>query len=246
MRIYDVGTLPTPVREIAPHAHAGWELAYYFAGTGHVIIGGELYPFAPGDLFIKPPQVDHGEKSDTGFQDIFAFCDESPAPEAGYVKLSDNEHGDLGALMRMLDRCRYRAGGQNPALMDAIGELLKQYVADMRSVGNINPFVAEMLRRMHAAIGDPDFSFADMAEKMHIHPDYAGRLFKRQMGVAPGRYMARTRMQHAAGILRGARGGVRIKDVAAMAGIRDELYFSRLFKSVMGVSPRRYLDEMEP
>ena len=36
-----------------------------------------------------------------------------------------------------------------------------------------------------------------------------------------------------------------IKDVASMVGFSDQFYFSRIFRSVTGVSPAEYLREMK-
>ncbi|MFO1443583.1 helix-turn-helix domain-containing protein [Bacillus sp. Bva_UNVM-123] len=64
------------------------------------------------------------------------------------------------------------------------------------------------------------------------------RAFKKETGVTPTEYLRKIRMKKAKEML--MQPAVYIKDVAAMLGYEDELYFSRLFKRTEGQSPTLY------
>jgi AraC-like DNA-binding protein len=79
---------------------------------------------------------------------------------------------------------------------------------------------------------------AEMASHAGLSESHFSRVFKAQTGHAPLDYFILLKMQHACALL-----GVtdmRVKEVAAAVGYADPYYFSRLFKQVIGVSPREY------
>jgi AraC-like DNA-binding protein len=63
-------------------------------------------------------------------------------------------------------------------------------------------------------------------------------LFKKATGDTPLNWFIRARMRWAAGLLEGS--GLPIKQIAWQVGYGDQFYFSRLFKSVHGISPSEY------
>jgi AraC-like DNA-binding protein len=66
--------------------------------------------------------------------------------------------------------------------------------------------------------------------------------FKSVTGCAPMEFFVRLRMQHACKML--TNHSVRVKEIAAALGYDDPFHFSRLFKSVIGTSPRDYRRNM--
>lgn len=60
-------------------------------------------------------------------------------------------------------------------------------------------------------------------------------LFKRISGCSPMNFFIRLRMQRACELLRDRE--LRIKEVAFTLGYKDPFYFSRMFKTIIGVSP---------
>ena len=83
-------------------------------------------------------------------------------------------------------------------------------------------------------------SVEEVADRLGLSPAYLTHLFRRFDRVTPYRYLVGLRMHHAAGLL--LRSDATIKDVASHLGFADAFHFSRVFKSVYGVSPRRFLE----
>ncbi len=67
--------------------------------------------------------------------------------------------------------------------------------------------------------------------------DYMRRAFKEKIGYTPRRFRELKRMEHAMGLLAT---GHSVKQSAAKTGYSDPLYFSRLFKRLIGTSPSLY------
>ncbi len=89
-----------------------------------------------------------------------------------------------------------------------------------------------------AAHLDRPLQVATLAALVNISPSHFFALFKRLTGCAPMDYFTRLRMGRAGDLL--ATTSMSVKEVAAVLGYDDQFYFSRVFKSINGVSPREY------
>lgn len=78
-----------------------------------------------------------------------------------------------------------------------------------------------------------------LAECFGFAPSYLSSIFKQYYGVTPVYYMVRRRMEEGKRLL--AESGAKIKDVARMLGYEDSLYFSKVFKKIVGMSPKEYV-----
>lgn len=94
--------------------------------------------------------------------------------------------------------------------------------------------LAAMQRRYH----EPDLDRNAIAREAHIHPDHLGRLCVHHLGISPMRYLAGLRIQQAMFLLRHTT--ERIEPISRQVGFRDAFHFSRVFKSHIGIGPRRY------
>ncbi len=81
-------------------------------------------------------------------------------------------------------------------------------------------------------------ALAEMAAHAGLSESHFSRVFKAQTGHAPLDYFILLKMQHACTLL--AVTDLHVKEVAAAVGYGDPYYFSRLFKQVIGLSPREY------
>ena len=72
-----------------------------------------------------------------------------------------------------------------------------------------------------------------------MNPDYFRKLFKKEMGISPLKYLTQIRISHAKRLLRlKHRSGMSIQEISWLSGFQDSLYFSRVFKKVTGVPPQ--------
>jgi two-component system response regulator YesN len=84
-----------------------------------------------------------------------------------------------------------------------------------------------------------EVSLGELAERFHVNPPYLSRLFKRQVGAAPARYLRDLRISLARKLL-DERRDLEVKEIGVLAGYSDQGYFSRIFKQSVGVSPQEY------
>jgi YesN/AraC family two-component response regulator len=85
---------------------------------------------------------------------------------------------------------------------------------------------------------DEKINFSAIAENVYLNPNYFRGLFKDVTGLTPMEYLNRMRIVKSLEYLNMEE--VSIADAAARVGIYDANYFSRMFKKVMGYSPRYF------
>lgn len=87
-----------------------------------------------------------------------------------------------------------------------------------------------------------DISLDDLAKEANMSKFHFTRQFKKRFGYSPIKYLQKTRIEKAKNIL-SANSTIRIDEVSKLTGFTDPLYFSKVFKSIIGQSPRNFREK---
>ena len=109
---------------------------------------------------------------------------------------------------------------------------------DAAGTARLNKTVTRIIRYMYQNLNQP-LSLEDLAEQAKMSKSSLSSAFQTCTGHAPMDFFIRLKMQEACKLLRADRRY--IYEVAQNLGYQDPYYFSRIFKKVIGVSPRDYL-----
>lgn len=83
-----------------------------------------------------------------------------------------------------------------------------------------------------------NFTLEDIAEMVHLNPNYFSELFKKEVGMNFVDYVSKVRVEVAKKLL--SEGKRKIGEVAVEVGYRNPDYFCKVFKKVTGESPKNY------
>ena len=86
---------------------------------------------------------------------------------------------------------------------------------------------------------DPELSVTSIAKRLGYNSKYISHIFKEKMGLSYSEYLRTLRIKYAVSLF--DHGIDSVKNVALLSGFSDPLYFSTIFKSTIGVSPKEYL-----
>lgn len=78
----------------------------------------------------------------------------------------------------------------------------------------------------------------DLSENVYLSPYYLSRLFKKETGYSPIKFVIEKKMELAKELLAGT--DLKVFDVAARLGYQNPYYFCRLFKKIVGMTPSEY------
>lgn len=81
-------------------------------------------------------------------------------------------------------------------------------------------------------------TLSSISANVNLSPSYLCRIFKTEVGTNITSYLNNLRVRKAASLIR--ENDLSLKEISALVGIDDQLYFSRLFKKCMGISPSEY------
>ncbi|MEM6853884.1 MAG: AraC family transcriptional regulator [Planctomycetota bacterium] len=84
---------------------------------------------------------------------------------------------------------------------------------------------------------------ADLADLIHLSPDYFSRQFRATFGESPRQWLTRQRIRVAAVLLENT--GSTVYQVAERLGYQDVAQFSRQFLKITGVRPGRYAKQID-
>jgi AraC family transcriptional regulator len=94
-----------------------------------------------------------------------------------------------------------------------------------------------LVREILAAHLADQVSIQAIAQRVDLHPVYLVRAFRVKYGLPPHAFQRQLRIERAKGLL--AR-GESIADVALAVGMADQSHLTRLFRSVLGITPAAY------
>jgi AraC family transcriptional regulator of arabinose operon len=238
-----------------PDGMDGWILNYTIAGSGRINRGARLFATRPGQVLLFKPLVPHDYSfaSEAGewvhlwvyffprgpWYDWLAWPEASP----GILRLDLAGHA---LRQRILDLCeeivRLMHGPQprrialassvlEQALLwcDAANPLAGHVRLDPRIQGAIDWLAEHPAERV---------SIPALAQRCDLSPSRLSHLFRAQLGVPPLVWVERHRLGLATEQL--LLTGRSIAEIARSVGFPDPVWFSRVFRRRMGVSPRAF------
>jgi AraC-like DNA-binding protein len=251
------------------HTHSFTELVVILEGSGeHLLVGGS-YPIYPGTVFIIPPTAAHGYRSERGFrlanilfrEDFFIrrFPELTGLPSyQAFVRLEPNARKLAGVASRLtmnppqLEETAARIAslsdelaackeGRIPAASGAFAcllvELCRFYAGKSESaaasVMGVGKIVSYLEHHYREAI-----DLGTLAEIGAVSERSMLRHFKSCTGKTPIAYLLEVRVERAKDMLRETR--LDITEIAFRAGFGDSNYFARVFRRLVGESPRAY------
>jgi AraC-like DNA-binding protein len=118
--------------------------------------------------------------------------------------------------------------------MDGLARAIAASVVSSASEGDFGDLLAGALELLHNDYAYP-WSVGDLAERAGCSEGHFHRLFKERTGKTPIAYLTDRRMEMAQQMLRGT--SLSVSRIAALVGYDDPLYFSRVFRRIVGHCP---------
>jgi transcriptional regulator GlxA family with amidase domain len=149
------------------------------------------------------------------------------------LALVGDDHGDDIALRvaQLLVMYVQRPGGQS------------QFSAALSLPAGNRTDIAELRRWIAAHLTD-DLSVAALARHLAVTPRHLARVFHAEVGITPGEFVERMRVEHARRLLE--RTDLTTERVAAESGLGSVETLHRVFRTRLGTTPREYRQRFAP
>lgn len=125
-----------------------------------------------------------------------------------------------------------------------LNRIFAELYIDNKSLDNHNSKIYKSVKYIKENYLKTDFSLSDAAEKSLISETYFRKLFNREFGISPKKYVIRRRIKNATSLI--IAGYHTLQEIALLCGYDDYKHFSVEFKKITGVSPSKYTYNYKP
>ena len=172
---------------------------------------------------------------------LIVFSADRPIAKEAFVRdVAQNEK--IGALFKKIFSTWV---GKNDGYYFASLSILYKIFSELQNKNYVPNSHYEKIKPavdlIHERFLSEELSIPALASACHMGESYFQRLFKEKYGVPPKKYIIQLKINHACELLRLER--YSISTVAEMSGFSDVYFFSRQFKSYMGISPTRFVEK---
>ncbi len=246
-----VGYYPTAVaHQMNREAHQNHLLMYCTAGSGRVTVDNRSWQVSSGDIILLPPGQGHSYEANPNDPWTIYWAHYGGKRSDAYTALFELERpvatiGIHASLITDFEALfALRQGGFSRRDLLHIACQLKQTLTGFAATLNRQTAhkghridIEEVHKLMLQHI-DRQFDLDALAREASLSKYHFTRKFKALTGHSPIQHFIHLKMQHACLLLDTTRDPV--KQVASAVGYSDPYYFSRLFRKVVGSSPKRY------
>ncbi len=220
------------------HKHAYSELSFYSETAGVMKTPDKSYPFSPGSIVIIPPDTYHSTIGETELDGIYLRGDFNALPRLkSPLVLRDNRDGEGKKLINIIYNNRFGNREYLASLCDAYIHFL---ITNMQFDDEIGEAVKEIKDEITRLAYDSRINPTEILKKSGYAEDYIRAKFKEATGKTPIAFLTDIRIKHARFLTETFGSSLTLAEVAEMCGYTDYVYFSKKFKEVTGLSPRKY------
>ena len=228
------------------HAHSSWELVYCTGGSGSFRFEDLELPYKKGDIVVVPPLLPHENVSRDGFTNIHINMTDTALPFKAPVIVQDDSNQFLLQTFQAAYFHFNSDSDRRRALLSPYGDLICCYLLSYYKTQPVSKVVEEIESNIIKNYPDCNYELDKYLQSFPFSYDYLRKLFKKELGVTPHKYLTDKRLQTAADMLcYGYTDSHNIAEISQLCGFREPLYFSRMFKKKYGVAPSYYIESRQ-
>ena len=233
-----------------PHYHSLYEIYFLEEGNCTYIIDDKVYTVQSGDIVVIPDGIIHHTKyDDIRHSRILINCTADYIPDSVQTAISSGTYlyrnpGLADEIKKILSKIENEYKLKDifsdeiiSCHTHALFYLLLRNADSCVTVGDGNKVIEQAVAYIRENFAS-DITLSALSKMFSVSPEHFSRLFKKETGLGFSKYLNSLRLQHAEQLLRKA-DGQSITTVAEICGFEDSNYFSKKFKEVYGISPKK-------
>jgi AraC family transcriptional regulator of arabinose operon len=244
-----------------PNGMKGYIMNLTVKGRGKIFSGDNEFIVEPGDLLLFPPEAVHyyGRADDSNewyhrwvyFRPRAYWADWLRWPHeverVGHIKLADEQlANEFDSLFLNIEETHKEIRPMSEQLAMNLLERLLIRCYEVSSLADHAPMdhrILEACQILSASLS-AEVSIEELAEQVFLSPSRLAHLFREQVGVSIVRWRENQRIIRAKLLLQTTPLPVAV--IGQQTGYDDQLYFSRVFKKRVGVSPSEHRKSSSP
>lgn len=226
-----------PTHSYGPAVRSYWLLHYVVSGKGFFTRDGITYEINKGSLFVIPPYLETYYEADASDPWSYIWIGFTTNTHVPSCFSEPHKHcPEAERIFEEMKLCSKKTKGKVEYLLAKLWELVSYLSDDKKTTVG---YVEGAIQCMKNEYMNP-LSVSEIAGRFNLDRSYFSNLFKAEMGISPGKYLANLRLANAAELL--TKHGMSPSVAAISCGFSDIYHFSKAFKKHFGLSPRAYKD----
>ena len=230
--------------------HEAYELVYVDCGQLHNLVGGKDVLLCQQQLMLIGRNKWHTQYADfpVNFLTV-SFCASCPALDMLTSRAISLNMQQVALVQSMLDehiKEKFAYDCVESLLKLLLAGLLRSANGKQEQAGTQLPATScmghrtlDQLIRYVSVNAGKKLTVQQLAASAHVSVSYLHRLFNSQLGMTPGAYLAKIRIEESKLLLR--TGEWSMGQIAVKLGFSSQQQFSRQFRTVCGITPSEYV-----
>ena len=226
------------VSSLAPDKIPYMDLTYCLNGSMHYIYNGEHVYLSEGDAILFP-QGSVRTRIESDIPSFYCslnihFRDDFTAEVSGF--LPNSLRSDTSIILNSLKNSFFSVSDEKNEKCCALFWYLYYQLIET-AVNNEHPHIKHIKQYVAKHLSD-NITLEDIAENVHLTPQYCCSLFSKHMGQTLFEFITNQRIEYAKGMI--VTSDVSLTEIAGRCGFCDYNYFSRVFRNTTGMQASKY------
>ena len=233
------------------HSHRAYEMFILESGATTMLIGDRLFPLSQGDILLVAPETIHANKGGVEhyryavhftMDYLKKYFDETVCREITDIIKNNRLTMRTDAYKRILEilgNMQTEFGSKHSyihlaEILTIISNPANRTTPHQRTENKTVQNIMNYINSDYPSITSLD----DIASHAHISKEYLCQLFKKETGITVSHYLNGVRIQNACEILK--KGKSNVIETAMLCGYNSSMYFCKIFKSIVNMTPKEY------
>lgn len=249
------------------HSHYNYEIYYFHRGQGHYVIGDRIHKLSPGDLFIMNGRTLHCAKIDPDTEYVRTTLHFDPASLQGLIDeksalnifepfeqfgnyrigFRGEDKLELESMLKRIHHLKSTDGLTEHhrfrlAIIDWLIYIYYHCKVPLQATDEIfskKEYIAQQIISYLDKNYYEEITLDLIENKLYNSKFYLSKVFKEVTGITIFEYLNQRRIQQAKNLFL-LRKELTVTDVCFEVGFKQLSHFSKLFKKMMGISPKRF------
>jgi YesN/AraC family two-component response regulator len=213
-----------------------YDLTFILSGEATYISGNQTYHVSAGEAIFLPFGSDR--YAQTNGMECVAFNFETDQPFFPHVtKITWDNDALLTTYFEDFHHSWNLKSNISQIRCEGLFLLIISRLLELQQLKRTNPYINQIKSYLHHHYTEP-ITVQMVADLVNLNPVYCGALFTKETGNTILHYANELRITKAKELLQCTNAS--ISEIAAEVGFEDLYYFSRIFKKLVGFSPKEY------
>ncbi len=217
------------------------------SGTGRLQIPGDSFDLRVGDLFFCLPSLPYFIDSDNDLEYMYISFLGTKANLIMEMLDIDRQNILFHDFDELIELWLKAIESVNSSTLDIRTEgillysfsVLGEKLIKHESVNTPKSAAAIIKKHIDDNYFDSELSLEKIGKELSYSKKYLSHIFKKSFNINFSSYLNTLRIQHACTFME--QNLTSIKDISYMCGFKDQLYFTKVFKLTMGITPKEYI-----